>query len=301
MNYYIDNNGVFENKDGSIEDSNTVTVLSSKEWSELSDFRTNNHIGTNSSKVQLCKVESYSSYLYGTFKYPITRESYDNIKFIFYILENKIIIIDDNNTISKVIDNISNRKYKNYNMEHFIYDMFTYFISNDFVYLENMEQVLAVIDEDILMGLLDDFNKKIVPIKRRILKLHRYYGQLIQLGDELLENDMGIFDDKNASIFKVFSSRSLRLQEEVNVLREYVSEVQDMYESQIGIHQNDIMKVLTIVTTIFLPLSLIAGWYGMNFYNMPELHYKYGYPIVIAVSILIVVFSMWYFKKKKFF
>ena len=60
------------------------------------------------------------------------------------------------------------------------------------------------------------------------------------------------------------------------------------------------MKILTIVTTIFLPLSLVAGWYGMNFVGMPELTWKYGYPAVIAVSAAIVLLSLWIMKKKKF-
>ena len=60
------------------------------------------------------------------------------------------------------------------------------------------------------------------------------------------------------------------------------------------------MKILTIVTTIFLPLSLLAGWYGMNFTGMPELTWKYGYPTVIAVSILVVTVCLWIMKKKKF-
>ena len=60
------------------------------------------------------------------------------------------------------------------------------------------------------------------------------------------------------------------------------------------------MKILTIVTTIFLLLSLVAGWYGMNFVNMPELTWTYGYPAVIAVSVLVVLICLWIMKKKTF-
>ena len=60
------------------------------------------------------------------------------------------------------------------------------------------------------------------------------------------------------------------------------------------------MRMLTVVTTIFLPLSLLAGWYGMNFTGMPELTWKYGYPAAIAVSVGIVILSLWICKKKKF-
>lgn len=77
-------------------------------------------------------------------------------------------------------------------------------------------------------------------------------------------------------------------------------QVQEVYQSEIGIRQNDVMKMLTIVTTIFLPLSLIAGWYGMNFSHMPELSWKYSYPAVIGISAAVVVISLIIFKKKRY-
>ena len=67
------------------------------------------------------------------------------------------------------------------------------------------------------------------------------------------------------------------------MLREYASQVSSEYQAQVYIAQNRIMKLLTVVTTVCMPLSLIAGWYGMNFMNMPELHWAYGYPAVIAL------------------
>ena len=77
-------------------------------------------------------------------------------------------------------------------------------------------------------------------------------------------------------------------------------EIWEIYQSQISIRQNDIMKILTIVTTIFLPLSLLAGWYGMNFEYMPELHWRYGYVGVIILSVGIVTFFMFLFRKKNY-
>ena len=91
-----------------------------------------------------------------------------------------------------------------------------------------------------------------------------------------------------------------RLRNEAQLLREYCLQVRELFQAEIDIRQNRIMKILTIVTTIFLPLSLLAGWYGMNFTGMPELTWKYGYPAVIAVSILVVAVCVWIMKKKKF-
>ena len=76
-------------------------------------------------------------------------------------------------------------------------------------------------------------------------------------------------------------------------------QLRDMYHTQIDVKQNHIMTLLTIVTTIFMPLTLIVGWYGMNFRYMPELESKWGYPIVIAISLIIIIGSLWFFKKKK--
>ena len=128
----------------------------------------------------------------------------------------------------------------------------------------------------------------------------RYYSQLDDVACELRENENGFFTEGETMLFRLFEDRVIRLREESQLLREYCAQVQTMFQAEIDIRQNRIMQILTIVTTIFLPLSLLAGWYGMNFEGMPELHWKYGYPLVVAVSILVVVLSLWICKKKKF-
>ena len=84
------------------------------------------------------------------------------------------------------------------------------------------------------------------------------------------------------------------------MLREYSLQISDAYQTQIDIRQNVVMKVLTVVTAIFLPLTLIAGWYGMNFDYMPELRWDYGYLYVFILSIMVVIGCLWIFKRKKF-
>ena len=75
--------------------------------------------------------------------------------------------------------------------------------------------------------------------------------------------------------------------------------IHDLYQSQLDVRQNRIMGLLTIVTTVFTPLTLITGWYGMNFKYMPELEYRISYPIVILLCIVIVISCLAFFKKKK--
>ena len=82
-------------------------------------------------------------------------------------------------------------------------------------------------------------------------------------------------------------------------LREHTMQVRDLYNAQLDEKRNRTMTLLTVVTTIFMPLTLIAGWYGMNFVYMPELKWRFGYPVVIAVSAAIIVFCLILFRKKK--
>ena len=91
-----------------------------------------------------------------------------------------------------------------------------------------------------------------------------------------------------------------RLHQEAGMLREYSTQVREVYQAQIEIRQNKIMKSLTIVTAIFLPLTLIAGWYGMNF-AMPELQWAFGYPAVAVLCAAVAAFCLWFFKKKHYF
>ena len=76
-------------------------------------------------------------------------------------------------------------------------------------------------------------------------------------------------------------------------------QIRDLYKAHLDVKQNRIMTVLTVVTTIFMPLTLIVGWYGMNFRYMPELEWHWGYPVIIIASVVIVVASLLFFKKKK--
>ena len=78
-----------------------------------------------------------------------------------------------------------------------------------------------------------------------------------------------------------------------------VAQLREAYQSQLAIQQNDLMRVFTIVTVLFLPLTLITGWFGMNFVNMPELQSEWGYPVIIAASILLVAGLLWFFRHKK--
>ena len=137
-------------------------------------------------------------------------------------------------------------------------------------------------------------------LRKETMAWYRYYSQLDDVACELHENENGFFTDSEQLLFHMFEDRVIRLREESQLLRESCAQLQSLFQAEIDTRQNRIMQILTIVTTIFLPLTLLVGWYGMNFVGMPELTWKYGYPVIVVVSIVIVGISLWVCKKKHF-
>ena len=152
----------------------------------------------------------------------------------------------------------------------------------------------------VLEGTLKNFDSRMIAYRKEFSGYSHYYSQLVDFSDIIQENARAFLTAEEQDMFRLFSERAGRLREETNLLREYCMQIREVYQAQLGIRQNEIMKTLTVVTVIFMPLTLIAGWYGMNFAGMPELRSSWGYPAVIAASALIVLVCIWFFKKKKF-
>ena len=173
-------------------------------------------------------------------------------------------------------------------------------MAKDLHHLEEIEDRIEALEERVLAGDLENFNAPMAELRKETMTWFRYYTQLDDIAFKLRENELGIFSEREQMLFRMLADRVIQLREESQLLREYCSQVQNLFQSEIDTKQNRIMQILTIVTTVFLPLSLLAGWYGMNFTGMPELSWKYGYPVIIAVSVIVVALSLWICRKKKF-
>jgi magnesium transporter len=112
--------------------------------------------------------------------------------------------------------------------------------------------------------------------------------------------------NKPESISRLFSLRdvydhTIQVIDTIETFRDMVSGMLDIYLSSISNRMNEIMKVLTIITTVFIPLSFVAGLYGMNFQYMPEISWKWGYPFVLALMAGVTAWMMWFFRRRKWF
>ena len=220
--------------------------------------------------------------------------------FSFALDEKGIILVDGSGYAEELVQSICRtKKWRLPSLERFLYDLLETTIGQDLALLEKSEHQLNQLEEAILRGEVDSYPAKMNDIRGNLLDLRVHYEQLIDLAQELQENENGFFREENLRYIHLFMNYITRRHSSAASLRDYAMQVRDLYDAQLGVRQNRIMTLLTVVTTIFMPLTLIAGWYGMNFRYMPELDWRWSYPVVLVVSVLIVVFCLVLFKKKK--
>lgn len=183
--------------------------------------------------------------------------------------------------------------------ERVFYRFFMRLLRGDMQYLENMEAQINTEMMALLNGHLEGALDNITVTRQELIRLKHYYEQLNTVFDDILIDDHDFFSEEAMKRISILDTRTDRYINKVQDLQVLISQTQDTYQAQLSIQQNDLMKIFTIVTSIFLPLTLIVGWYGMNFENMPELTWKYGYVSVIIFCIVMVVGMLAYFKHKK--
>lgn len=177
-----------------------------------------------------------------------------------------------------------------------------YLTASDMDALDLMEDSLSALEEEMITAkkLRQETGATIVSYRRTLLRLKRSYEQLSAAADMLALDEAEIIPKNLYSRFAAISHRVGRLEAAVAHLRECTTQIREAYQAQIDIEQNQIMKIFTVLTAVFMPLSLIVGWYGMNF-QMPEYRWSFGYPLVILFSIVVCSVTAWIFKKKNWY
>ena len=285
-------------------DETIVEIIYSDEYDER--YRNEYHhevLMDNLKSIQYCKVEMLRNCIIGTLLIPDKDNLTDGeFGLGFYIHKNHLVFIDDTMKIKSVLENLPEIKSpENTPAARFFLEFLEYIIKDDVIFLQQYEDKLVAIEEELLDNDIDDFHREILKCRREILVLNSYYQQLMDMAESMSENKNYIFNHEDCRLFNVYEERIERMYDNTKLLREYTIQMREMYQSQIDISQNQTMKVLTVLTAIFSPLTLITGWYGMNFSVMPETSWKYGYLFVILICIMAVAAEIIYFKKKKWF
>ena len=279
-----------------------AAVLTTPEWVRDRDrFDMGIELEPDAMHIHNTKAEVNYDSLTGSFQIP----DRDNIgtkdfRFAFALDEKGIVFIDDSGKAEQMIEQIRRTKrWRQPSLERFLYDFLELIVEDDLPIMERYEDELNRIEDAILNPEGQGDLGRVIEIHNDIRKLLVHYEQIIDMTQELEENENGFFSEENLRYIHLFMNLMARRHDSAASLRDHTLQVRDLHHAQLEVRQNRIMTLLTVITTIFMPLTLIAGWYGMNFRYMPELEWHWGYAAVFVVSALIVVFCLVFFKKKK--
>lgn len=185
--------------------------------------------------------------------------------------------------------------------DYLLYRLVDTIVDSYYSVLEKIGEQVESIEENISKNpTVKDF-QQIQKIRKEFIYLRRVVYPLREAINKIVKNENGFIDENNEKYFADVYDHVIHLIDSLDTYKDLTSTMMDLYMNTINYKMNEVMKLLTIITTIFIPLSFIAGIYGMNFENMPELGWQNGYFGVLAIMGAIFIMMIVYFRYKKWF
>lgn len=184
--------------------------------------------------------------------------------------------------------------------DYLTYAILDYIVDQNFILTDSLDEVLTSLEDDLLDSEpTQDMIFKIQRLKREIISIRRYISPIRELLAGMLRSESELINESTHIYLRDVSDHATRVIESIESYRDILTGLLDIYISSVSNKMNEVMKVLTVFASIFIPLTFLAAIYGMNFEYMPELKWKWAYPFLWTVFITIPVVLLIYFKRKK--
>lgn len=259
-------------------------------------------------------VKLLEGHLYGTFCFHKNTDAKKRaISAAFLLDEQEFLLValkDEEGMLKQMREYLSEKASEDPNqMEEGLEAVFDSILKQGQQKIEEMEKYLIEMEREIVGGRINrNRNRSIFECKRLLTVWKNDYARFLDLieginglEEKKKETQGQILNEESACYFRIYENKLKHLTEETQFLYEELVRIREALDAALSYEQNRIMKVFTTVTTVFMPLTLITGWYGMNFERMPELHWQYGYVFVGVISILVILVCIWFFRRKKLF
>lgn len=182
--------------------------------------------------------------------------------------------------------------------DYLLYALIDTVVDNYFVIMEKVGDSMAAIEEKLLVNASKQSFDSVYNFKREMLAIRRSTWPLREVVYRLERDDIALITSDTKVFIRDVYDHMIQVIDTVETYRDLLSGMVDLYHSSVSTRTNEVMKVLTIISTIFIPLTFIAGVYGMNFEIMPELKWTYGYPLIWGIMLIIALGMMVIFKRK---
>lgn len=194
----------------------------------------------------------------------------------------------------------SKGRVRQHGADYLMYALLDLIVDNYFNIIEVLGEKIEKLEDQLFHSNTDDHTTgKILELKKEILSVRKAILPMREVVNKLDKSGSKLIHDKTNIYLQDLYDHIIQISDSVDMHRELIWGLMDMHMTSISNRMNEVMKVLTIIATIFIPLTFIAGIYGMNFENIPELKYEYGYFILWGIMILIFGLMVYFFKKRK--
>lgn len=248
------------------------------------------------------KLEDYDKYLFLIIEgMNLINGELEVEQFSFILFKDLVISFQQSD--SKIFELILSRLSEGSNIrkngaDDLLYALTDVIVDNYFLVVERIGEKIDEVEDIVLLNPKREVLQEIYKLKRDLIYIRKTLWPMRNAISSISKNDFDLVDEKTLYYFRDVYDHIIQMIDIIETYRDICSGMLDTYLSSISNKTNDIMKVLTIFSTIFIPLTFIAGVYGMNFKFLPELHWKYGYASFWVVSAIITGFMLRYFRKK---
>ncbi len=252
------------------------------------------------------KMEDFEDYVFLVMKMPYFDGNDNKIRIeqISLVLGPHF-IISFQETVGDVFDPVRERikngrvRIRNSGTDYLIYALIDAIVDNYFVILEKIGERIENIEEELVTELGKETLHGIHDLKREILFFRKSVWPLRELVSTLGRGESNLIKESTRIYLRDVYDHTIQVIDTMETFRDMLSSMLDLYLSSISNKMNEVMKVLTIIATIFIPLTFVAGLYGMNFEYMPELKWRWSYPLTLLVLVGIGISMIFYFRRKK--
>ncbi len=289
-------------ENGSVTEA--IEVTTSKDFKqEHPELFDRTLVGKSISDIHFCKANHYKDITSGSFVLP-TKEDPTNQKivFAFCIAENTLYFIDDQNKIELLLSDMQKEvEYQLTTPMVFLLDFMQFLIADDVYYLQRYEERLSELEEQLKHGIAKNLDQSIMGMRKDLNVLGMYYEQLSDMGQTLENVVLQQRDALANNLLSLYVTRVNQLYSMVQTIKDYASQLSNLAQNILSAKQNNITTFLTGVTTIFLQLTLVTGWFGMNFKYLPLIYTRQGFIGTCIFCVLCLALEIYIFSKKNLF
>ncbi|MAT89480.1 MAG: magnesium and cobalt transport protein CorA [Flavobacteriaceae bacterium] len=282
--------------------SNTHNIETLGEHYQLHPLIQEDIVTTN----QRPKMDEFDDYLFIVFKMLHYGEDNQLInEHVSLVFGNDYVLTfqeADGDVFDSLRERIENGKgrIRNAGADYLMFALLDAVVDNYFSVIETLSEKIEFLEDQLFEDKIEeDITQDIQELKKEILRIRRAIVPLREVINRIEKTDTPLIEARTQNYIRDLYDHIIQVSESVDIYREMIWGLMDMYMTTISNRMNEVMKVLTIMATIFIPLTFMAGIYGMNFEYIPELQLKYGYFYLWGAMILVFLLLLWYFKRKK--